>query len=132
FIMPAAVAAFVLGLITVAGLSPISADLLTRFDRARATIEDPTAQNQPKDVWLRDSDGRNQVVIKAASVGRENGQLMLKNATFYIYAITREGGAEFVRRLDANAAVLKPTEWRMTGVRESTPDSGAIPPETLP
>jgi lipopolysaccharide export system permease protein len=56
---------------------------------------------------------------------------MLKNATFYIYAITREGGAEFVRRLDANQAVLRPNEWRMTGVRESTPDSGAITSETL-
>jgi len=131
FIMPAAVAAFVVGLITVGGLSPISADLLTRFDHARAAIEDPTSQNQPKDVWLRDSDGRNQVVIKAASAGRESGQLMLKNATFYIYAITREGGAEFVRRLDANKAVLRPNEWRMTGVRESTPDSGAITSETL-
>jgi lipopolysaccharide export system permease protein len=131
FIMPAAVAAFTMGAITVAGLSPISADLLSRYDIARAAIEDPTSQNQPKDVWLRDSDGRNQVVIKAASAGRVNGQLMLKSATFYIYAVGPDGGAEFLRRLDASEATLHPNEWRMTGVRESTPDSGAITSETL-
>jgi lipopolysaccharide export system permease protein len=131
FIMPAAAAAFTLGVITVGGLSPISADLLSRFDRARAAIEDPTAQLQPKDIWLRDSDGRNQVVIKAAGLDRPGGMLQLRNATFYIYAVSREGGAEFVRRLDAAEASLHPHEWRMRGVRESTADSGAISSETL-
>lgn len=131
FIMPAAIAAFTVGMITVGGLSPISADLLTRFDLARAAIEDPTAQNQPKDVWLRDSDGRNQVVIKAASLDRANGRLRLKGATFYIYAVNREGGADFLRRLDVTEARLMAHEWRLTGVRESTPDSGAITSETL-
>jgi lipopolysaccharide export system permease protein len=131
FITPAAVAAFVVGVLTVVALSPISATLLDRFDHARAMIEDPNAQFRGKDVWLRDSDGRNQIVIRAHALDRPEGQLRLTDATFYVYAVNREGGAEFMRRLDAAEARLRLHEWRLSGVKESTPDSGAITSETL-
>jgi lipopolysaccharide export system permease protein len=94
-------------------------------------IEDPNAQFRGKDVWLRDSDGRNQIVIRAHALDRPEGQLRLTDATFYVYAVNREGGAEFMRRLDAAEARLRLHEWRLSGVKESTPDSGAITSETL-
>lgn len=131
FITPAAVAAFAIGVLTVVALSPISATLLNRFDHARATIEDPSSQTRAKDIWLRDSDGRNQVVIRARDLDRPEGELRLKEATFFIYAVSREGGAEFVRRIDAAEARLRQHEWQLSGVRESTPDSGTITSETL-
>jgi lipopolysaccharide export system permease protein len=131
FIMPATLAALLFGVLTVTIFSPISAGLLTQYDRARAAIEDPGQQLKPREVWLRDSDGRNQIVIKARALDRPGGELRLRDATFYIYAVDRERGAEFARRVDAAEARLGTRMWRLSGVRESSPDAGSITSQNL-
>lgn len=131
FIMPAAVASFVIGLLTVGALSPIAAHLQDRYDRASAALENPASTVKPENVWLRDTDGRNQIVIKAEALDRPGGELRLKNAVFYIYTVNREGVAEFARRIESSEARLKVGEWSLRGVRESAPDSGSISSDTL-
>lgn len=131
FIMPAAVAAFAIGVATVTAFSPIAADLQGRYDHARARLEDPNNELRPQEVWLRDSDGRNQIVIKARALDRLRGELRLRDATFYLYNVGRDGAVEFARRIDAAEARLRPREWSLRGVRESTPDGGSASSDTL-
>lgn len=126
FIMPAAVAAFAVGAITVAVLSPGASQLQRRYDDARQRMENPGIETQDKGIWLRDSDGRNQIVIKARALDRRSGGLRLLDATFYIYSVSPQGGAEFQRRIDAGDAQLASHEWRLRNVRESAPDAGAL------
>lgn len=130
FILPAAAAAFIIGMFTVTALSPLTAASQARYDSIRGSIENPTGAT-PRGVWLRDGDGRNQIVIKAGKLDRDHGELRLKDASFYIYTINRQGGAEFARRIEADEARLKLREWVLTRVREAAPDAGTVSSDTL-
>ncbi|CAN5148506.1 LPS export ABC transporter permease LptG [soil metagenome] len=131
FIMPAAAAAFTIGLFTVTALSPMTAALQARYDHSRALLENPSGAEN-KEVWLRDGDGRSQIVIQARALDRDHGELRLKNASFYIYTLNHEGVAEFSRRLEATEARLKMHEWLLSGVREAAPNAGSVSYDTLP
>ncbi len=131
FILPAAVAAFVVGAVTVSALNPLAAMLGASFERSRTAIAAEFQTSTAKDTWLRQGDASSQVVIRAGSHDEINGTVRLKDVSMFIYRVTPAGGLEFSRRLEAEEARLMPGYWRLRGVREAAPGAGSVRSETL-
>lgn len=131
FILPAAVAAFVVGAITVTALNPLAAMLGARFERSRAATLEEFQTSTPKDTWLRQGDGASQVVIRAGSHDQIDGTIRLLNVSLFVYRVTPAGGLDFSRRIEADEARLMPGYWRLKGVREAAPGAGSVRSETL-
>ncbi len=139
FVLPAAVTAFAFGMLTIAALNPVASWLSDNYDRATGGVTDmmstgaPTAitaaSNEKSAVYLRQGDGHEQVVIRAASVGPAIGHL--NNATFWIYTVDRDDVPSFKSRIDAHEAILQPGTWVLKGAKEYTPDKSAQTYENL-
>ncbi len=67
FILPAAGAAFVIGILTITVLNPIAAKLNGGFEERRTELTEGRAVDGSREIWLRQGDDRNQIVIHAAS-----------------------------------------------------------------
>ena len=119
FILPAAAAAFAIGVVTVGLLNPGAALLNNRFEASRAALTGALVSTQPKEVWLRQGGrGRTQIVIHARS--RAPGDaLVLKQVSLFIYQVEAGGSLNFSRRVDADEARLSGGEWRLTRVRDA-------------
>jgi lipopolysaccharide export system permease protein len=128
FIFPAATAAFLLGIATISALNPIAAWLNSEYERETAGIATDLPTGSNKEIWLRQGDGRTQVVVEART--RDPGTTRLRNVSMYVYSRS-DRGLEFSRRIDAQTAVLSPGYWRLTGAREAVPGEPAVPYETL-
>jgi lipopolysaccharide export system permease protein len=131
FIFPAAAAAFVIGILTLAVLNPAATALNTRFETLKAEITRDRSPGGPKEVWLRQGGGgRTQLVIHARS--RSEGQsVVLKGVSVFVYELDKAGVLHFTRRIDAAEARLLPGEWRLTGVREAGAGETAQVSESL-
>ena len=111
FIMPAALAAFLIGGLVVAAVNPLATSLNRRFEDARAVLEGADA-DQPEEVWLAQGGGRSQVLLHA----RDRNELgtELTDVTVRFYLRDDDGGLIFVRRIDAERAALTGGAWRLT------------------
>ena len=134
FVLPAAVMAFTMGVLTIGVLNPVASWLSDDYDRAvAATPSDPADAEAPppgapphasspdsQAIYLRQGDGREQVVIRAESMGPIVGHL--NNATFWSYNIDSHDVPSFKSRIDVREAILKPGQWLLKGAREFTVD----------
>jgi len=125
FIMPAAAAAFAVGVITVAALNPITAHLNSRFETMRASLLSRQAI-VPKDVWLPQGDKTKRILIHARSRESEAGEVKLKGVSMFIYSLDAQGGMSFTRRVEAGSATLHPGYWRLDDVQDAIPGSAAV------
>jgi len=132
FISPAAMAAFVAGILAVMVINPISSALSARFEADRARI---MAANYlvgaPKDIWLRQGDEHNQMVIHAASRDIVQGEVRLRGVSLFVYQKNKAGQPEFKRRLEAAEAVLRPGFWQLKDVREATAGESSVRSDSL-
>jgi lipopolysaccharide export system permease protein len=128
FVLPAAGAAFVIGLITIGALNPAASWLAGRFEDRRADL---TEGGGPKEIWLRQADARSQTIIRAASHDVVNETVRLKGVSIYIQAEKPDGGYAFSRRIEAAQAVLMPGAWRLTDAREALPGAQSVRSEQL-
>jgi lipopolysaccharide export system permease protein len=130
FIFPAAVAAFLFGVITIAALNPVAAWLNSLYEHSSSSMssELPAVAASAKEIWLRQGDERTQAVIEAKA--REPGTTRLRDVSMYVYNRT-DKGLQFSRRIDAREAVLRPGFWRLSGAREAVPGEPAVSYETL-
>ena len=62
----------------------------------------------PKEVWLRQGDDRNQIVIHAKARDAVAGRVRLKGVSLFVYQKNKDGLPEFKRRLEAAEAELLP------------------------
>jgi lipopolysaccharide export system permease protein len=131
FILPPAIAAFLLGLIAVGGLNPIAAALNARFEAERARIMQNYLGDRPQDVWLRQGDETTQVVIHARARDIRHGLATLKGVSLFIYEKDGRGVPMFRRRLEADEATLMPGFWRLKDVREATAGDSSIRSDVL-
>ena len=129
FILPAAGAAFAIGVLTVAALNPIAAGMERRFEQIRASISAPPA-DAPRRIWLRQGDSRTQVIIGAADRGPVGG-VSLRNVSFFIYSLDGDGDPVFSRRIEAGGAQLTRGAWRLSNARDATPGAAAVRYDTL-
>nr|MEA2799848.1 lipopolysaccharide export system permease protein [Phenylobacterium sp.] len=131
FISPAAIAAFIAGLLAIAVVNPVSAALSARFDADRAKIMSNYLGDVPKDIWLRQGDEHTQMVIHAKSRDTVEGEVRLRGVSLFIYQKNKAGQPEFKRRLEAAEAVLRPGFWQLKDVREASAGESSVRSDSL-
>jgi lipopolysaccharide export system permease protein len=131
FIFPAAAASFVIGVLTVAVLNPAAATLNARFDDKSASLTNGKIPSARGDIWLRQGDDRNQIVIHAKAHDVDNETVRLKGVSLFIQNVAPGGGLDFSRRVEAAEARLMPGFWRLSDVREALPGAGSVRSEQL-
>ncbi|MBC6983026.1 LPS export ABC transporter permease LptG [Caulobacter sp. 17J80-11] len=131
FIFPAAGAAFLIGVLTILALNPAASWLDGRFERLSAALTSDylPAAKQPGETWLRQGDGRTQVVIHARS--RQSPGDRLQDVSMFVYTINNQGRLNFQRRIEAREAVLRPGFWQLYGAREAAAGQQAVYYDTL-
>jgi len=129
FIFPAAGAAFVVGLVSILVLSPMASWLDGQYEAAANRLDAKPGARTPTDTWLRQGDGRTQVVIHARSRIRPGDRL--QDVSMFVYTADSEGRLEFQRRIEARMAVLKRGFWQLTDAREAGPGQQAVRYRTL-
>lgn len=125
FIMPAAFAAAAIGVVNVLVLNPVASAMNEEFEVQKAALMNNYLGEAKKAVWLRQGDGRTQVIIRADERAPGDG-VRLKGVSLFAYTLDKEGSLKFSRRIDADEARLEPGRWRMIGVREGLPGGAAI------
>ncbi|WP_374596356.1 LPS export ABC transporter permease LptG [Brevundimonas sp.] len=113
FVLPAAGAAFLFGVLTVTVLGPMSASADGLFQRERARLSGSVAgADSNQAVWIREGDDTRQMVIRAARQDRASARLL--DVTFFIYTADADGLRQFSERIDAQSAALAQGRWRLT------------------
>jgi lipopolysaccharide export system permease protein len=132
FIMPAALMAFLIGVLDVTVLNPAAAALNGRFEDIKTTIaEGRGAGLGPSDIWLRQGDEHTQIVIHAGSHDMRGGVVRLYQVSLFLQDVTTRGALQFSRRIEAAQAQLEPGFWRLSDVKEATPGAGSVRSESL-
>ncbi|HEX7758049.1 MAG TPA: LptF/LptG family permease [Caulobacteraceae bacterium] len=130
FVLPAAGAAFLLGILTIGALNPAAAWLSARFEDRRSDLAQGRTGGA-REMWLRQGDERNQMVIHAASHDLVNETIRLKDVSIYIQTVGAGGGFVFSRRIEAAQAELIPGAWRLTNAQEALPGADSVRSERL-
>ena len=131
FILPAAVAAFVAGVLTVCALNPVAALLADRYEADRGKMMENYLGDTPKDVWLRQGDERTQMVIHAKARDTVTGFVRLRGVSLFVYQKNQAGQPEFKRRLEAAEATLRPGFWDLKSVREASAGESSVFSDSL-
>ena len=132
FILPAALAAGLVGVVGVVGLNPLASGLNARFVELRTRLVSGGGAASPGEVWLREGDGATETVIHAkASNTRRGGPTRLEGVSIYIQGGGRPGAIGLARRIEADSAVLTPGYWRLTRAREARAGSEQVRSESL-
>lgn len=112
FVLPAAGAALVFGIVTVTALGPLAASADGLFQRERARLSGSVAGAEANQaVWIREGDDARQIVIRAARQDRARAELL--GVTFFIYTNDERGLRTFSERIDAASATLANGSWRL-------------------
>jgi lipopolysaccharide export system permease protein len=131
FISPAAIVAFIAGVLAVVAINPVSAALNARFETDKAKIMQNYLGDAPKDVWLRQGDEHTQMVIHANSRDIVQGEVHLRGVSLFVYQKNKAGQPEFKRRLEAADAVLRPGFWQLRDVREASAGESSVRSDSL-
>ncbi|MFV4733702.1 LptF/LptG family permease, partial [Mycobacterium tuberculosis] len=105
FVTPAAVAAALVGVLTVVALNPIASDLSGQFERVKAEMLEGKNGASSKIIWLRQGDKRHQIIIRAKS--NEAPGVHLRGVTMFINNVLPDGRLQFVNRIEASDAILQ-------------------------
>lgn len=125
FILPAASAAFVIGIVCVTFVNPLAASLNARFEDASAALSEGGSQSARGEIWLRQGDDRSQVVIHAKSHDTNGDTVRLRGVSVFIQSVRPGGALDFSRRIEASEARLVPGFWRLSDAREALPGEGS-------
>ena len=129
FVMPAAALAFVIGVLTITVLSPAASLLNDQYDKTMHQIDNDDPASASKAIYLRQGDGKTQVVIRAE--GRDAAIGHLHGVTFWLYDINNKDVPNFDERIDAARAVLYPGKWQLYDAHEAKPGEATLAYETL-
>jgi len=121
FIFPAAVAAALIGVLTVVALNPIASAMSDRFQRLESKLMEGYLDDQPK--AIRQGDKQRQIIIRAKS--NELPGVHLKGVQVFIYKLDPDGSLRFDSRIDAREATLDHGQWRLIQAREGQPGQPA-------
>lgn len=127
FIFPAAGAAFIIGIVTVAALNPVAAAMSNRFEQLKADLTGASAAQ--KTIWLRQGDNHRQVIIRAEK--NQGPGVHLKDVSFFLYDQEPDGGLRFASRIEASDAVLQHKRWIISNARAGAPNAPAGQVTTL-
>jgi len=122
FITPAVVIAFLLGVIATTLYNPVSAILQERSKLIEAEIFNQIPAGQRADgaaFWVRQKTGDGQAIINAKTSRNQGSEL----GAVSVFMFSPAG--QFVERIEAARAVLRPGLWQLSGVRVYAP---GVPP----
>lgn len=131
FIFPAAGTAVVVGILTVTILNPLTSWLDSQYQRSadsRLAAREGMAPESSA-VWVRQGDGRTQVVIRA--LDRDPETSALRDVSMFVYTADASGRRVFQRRIEAETARLVPGAWELTNAREAAAGEQAVSYATL-
>jgi len=131
FVLPAAAAAFLIGVATITVLNPLAAALNGQFEDRRLALADDHAPRSGKQIWLRQGDDGHQIVIHAKSYKMTDEVVQLTGVSLFFQSVGPSGALDFSRRVEAARATLMPGYWRLSEVREALPGAGSIRSEQL-
>lgn len=131
FILPSAIAAAMIGALTVLAFNPLAAAASARYESNRANLMENYLTDAPKEVWLRQGDDRTQMVIHARQRDTAEGRVRLRGVSLFVYQKNREGRPEFKRRLEAVEAQLYPGYWKLTDVKEASAGESSVRSDSL-
>ena len=119
FIAPAALAACACGVLATTVIDPVASALNARYEAERADLmKDYLAGAAPREIWLRQGQGRAQVVIHAKSRGEGAS---LKGVSAFFYNVDPQGVPQFERRVEAAEARFGPGGLVLTQVSSARP-----------
>lgn len=121
FVMPAALAAALIGVFSAVALNPFAAYCTGQFETIKTQLEQG-GEPASKVIWLRQGDRRQQIIIRAQS--NEAPGVHLKGVTIFENKVQPDGQLQFIRRVEASDAVLKHRTLTLTNAREFLP--GAV------
>lgn len=124
FILPAAAAAALIGVLTMTALNPAASLLNKRFESVQAELLEGGQTDEPEEVWLSQGGARDQVLMHARDRNELGTRLYDVSVRFYVK--DDAGGLVFVRRIDAARADLTKGAWRLSGVRLGLPGQPAV------
>ncbi len=131
FIAPSAALAFGTGALVVTILNPLAAGLSARFEVDRARLMQSYLADAPREVWMRQGDDRDLVVIYAKSRDLKEDTLRLRAVSLFVYQKDAEGRLQFRRRIEAAEAVLRAGFWNLRDVREAAPGQSAVRSDSM-
>jgi len=131
FILPAAAAALLIGVLTVTTLNPVTAWLTARYETASTEMMERYLAHTDRPSWLRRGDANTQIVIRAARRDRQDDSLHLRGVSLFVFTRGANGALEFSRRIEAEDARLVAGFWRLNNVREALPGAGSLSSESL-
>jgi len=111
FVLPAAGAALIAGIVAVTIIGPLAASGDGLFQRERSRISGSVGGAEQEAIWLREGEGQRQMVIRAGRQDRATARLL--DVTFFIYSTDPQGRRAFSERIDARSASLAAGRWRL-------------------
>lgn len=113
FIAPALAVAFVMGAFIITVYNPVASTLTARYGQLETRyLEQRTSfvTVSANGLWLRQADPQGQSVIHAQRI--DGTGFSLSGVTIYLYG----NGHDFLGRIDARTAALRPGYWELTDV----------------
>ena len=130
FTVPTATAALLLGVLTTAVLNPAAATLRNgRFEDRRAELA--RSGGGAGEIWLRQGDDHDQVVIHARRHELDQQTVRLEQVSLFIQTIDHGGQLDFARRIEASRARLEPGLWRLSDAKEAMPGAQSVSSQEL-
>jgi lipopolysaccharide export system permease protein len=130
FVLPAAGAAFVIGVLTVTALAPIASSADGLFQRERQRLSGSALSGgDGQAIWLREGDETRQMVIRAERQDRASGRLL--GVTFFIYTTDPDGRRTVSERIQAASATLSAGKWRLLDAVGAQPGERQVRYATL-
>lgn len=121
FILPAAAAASICGVAAATVLNPVASSLSQKYEEARADLMKGYLAKDPKDTWLREGQGKNQIVVHAKSRVVQPSYLGLKDVSVFFYTLDSQGAPQFQRRVEAKQARVTGAGLVLEGVSITSP-----------
>lgn len=131
FTAPPAAAAFLIGIVAVGWINPLATRLNAAFEDRRDQITLGRDRAAGRELWLRQGDDKQQVVIHARAHDTIDGVVRLRGVSLFIQAVDRGRAPAFSRRIEAEEARLMPGFWRLTQVTESLPGAASVHSEQI-
>lgn len=133
FLAPLIGMAAVIGILTTTVLNPLGARLTAQFEQTRASIlrdgaPARVAESTPRDIWLRQGDQARQIVIYAEQVvdGAELRGVKLLEEERLIVNGQQTDLFQFVRRIDAERALIRDGFWQLENLVENQPGQSPV------
>ena len=110
FVSPAAILAFLLGIVATAIYNPVSAILHEQSKKLEATLFGESVESQREAggaFWIRQRSDSNEAIISSKTSGEQG--LRLTGVTVFVF----ENSGQFKERVQAKTARLEPGAWRL-------------------